>query len=121
MVVRAERLLFITTSVSNLGDGKPTDTGLWYAGHPSAFPECERHLHAGEVVVCQKQQVADACGMEVSMPSLTIVAGLGGSWMHLASMQGASCPTCRGRSVFAMQAAEPGRALLSVSEKGVHH
>ena len=35
MVVRAERLLFITTSVSNLGDGKPTDTGLWYAGHPS--------------------------------------------------------------------------------------
>ncbi|CAK0785044.1 hypothetical protein CVIRNUC_008249 [Coccomyxa viridis] len=29
MVVRAERLLFITTSVSNLGDGKPTDTGLW--------------------------------------------------------------------------------------------
>ena len=39
MVVRAERLLFITTSVSNLGDGKKTDTGLWYAGHPSGTPK----------------------------------------------------------------------------------
>lgn len=36
MVVRAERVLFITTSVSSLGDGKPTDTGLWYIDHPSA-------------------------------------------------------------------------------------
>ncbi len=79
MVVRAERLLFITTSVSNLGDGKPTDTGLWYAGHPSGFSEFVRHLHAGEIVVCHEQEVADACGMKDSMASLTIVAGLGGS------------------------------------------
>ena len=48
MVVRAERLLFITTSVSYLGDGKPTDTGLWYAGHPSGPCKLAWHLHAGK-------------------------------------------------------------------------
>ena len=123
MVVRAERVLFITTSVGEVGDTRRR-TGLWYV---LPFPISCTALckYSPWIPVYLKCSCKSLLGVLVLPKKLILCLVYGGEtfllvnkglvelfWLEIGAV--------RLVNAFEVQAWEPGRAILLVSEEGVH-